>query len=193
MASTHDYEIDKNSESGQNHHSHGTITNETGPNAILLSDLSVQKGDFANLAEFPVLQMLYRQGMMLPNHPNNTGAKPLLIGQKNVVNAQMNYIYRGNYGLTSLEDLIASGLPRDKAQEMMRIKLFFAFGEIRPSSELLNSVIVGNKAVEVLNGVKVVRKNINCYEFFYKDESVEIDLNLAKNETYQTPYQLENH
>nr|HPI75697.1 cyclic nucleotide-binding protein [bacterium] len=46
---------------------------ETGPNAILLSDVSAQNGSFANLAEFPVLQMFYRQGMLLPNHPNNTG------------------------------------------------------------------------------------------------------------------------
>ena len=63
--------------SGPFQHPHGTVTNETGPNAILLSDLNVQNGDFANLAEFPVLQMLYRQGMLLPNHPNNTGAKPV--------------------------------------------------------------------------------------------------------------------
>ncbi len=187
------YELENNSEPDSNHHSHGKIRNETGPNAILLSDLSVQKGDFANLAEFPVLQMLYRQGMILPNHPNNTGAKPLLIGQKNVVNAQMNYIYSGNYGLTSLEELMASGLPREQAKEMMRIKLFFAFGEIRPSSDLLHSVIVENEPIEVINGVKVLRKSINCYEFIYKDESVEINLNLAKNEYYETPYQLENH
>ena len=53
---------------------------ETGPNAILLSDLPVQGGTFANLAEFPVLQMLYRQGMMLPGHPNNDGRRPMLIG-----------------------------------------------------------------------------------------------------------------
>ena len=44
---------------------------ETGPNAILLSDSLIQKGEFSNLAEFPVLQMLYRQGMIIPNHPNN--------------------------------------------------------------------------------------------------------------------------
>ena len=56
--------------SGSYQHPHGTISSETGPNAILLSDLSVQNGDFANLAEFPVLQMLYRQGMLLPNHPS---------------------------------------------------------------------------------------------------------------------------
>jgi len=74
---------------------------ETGPNAILLSDVSVQNGFFSNLSEFPVLQMYYRQGMMLPGHPNNTGLKPLLIGSEEQVKAQMQYIYRGNYGLIS--------------------------------------------------------------------------------------------
>ena len=38
------------------------VTYETGPNAILLSDLSLQNGHFSNLAEFPVLQMLYLRG-----------------------------------------------------------------------------------------------------------------------------------
>ena len=37
---------------------------ESGPNAILLSDVMLQGGVFANLGEFPVLQMLYRQGMI---------------------------------------------------------------------------------------------------------------------------------
>ena len=74
---------------------------ETGPNAILLSDIMVQNGVFCNLAEFPVLQMLYRQGMLLPGHPNNRGSKPLLIGRRDMVEAQMQYIYRGNYGLIS--------------------------------------------------------------------------------------------
>jgi hemerythrin len=73
---------------------------ETGPNAILLSDSLIQKGEFSNLAEFPVLQMLYRQGMIIPNHPNNKGTRPLLIGKEQQVKAQMDYIYRGNYGLT---------------------------------------------------------------------------------------------
>ena len=40
------------------------VTCETGPNAILLSDLALQNGEFANLAEFPVLQMLYKQGLI---------------------------------------------------------------------------------------------------------------------------------
>jgi hemerythrin len=72
---------------------------ETGPNVILLSDLMLQNGRFANMAEFPVLQMLYRQGMILPDHPNNTGRKPILVGSADQVAAQLTYIYRGNYGL----------------------------------------------------------------------------------------------
>jgi len=106
---------------------------ETGPNAILLSDISLQNGEFANLAEFPVLQMLYRQGLFLPGHPNNTGRKPMLIGSADQVGAQMRYIYRGNYGLVSREEIMQAGIPEEQAGEMMRLKLKFAFGRIRPT------------------------------------------------------------
>lgn len=44
------------------------ISLESGPNVILLSDVMIQGGDFSNMGEFPVLQMLYRQGMILPNN-----------------------------------------------------------------------------------------------------------------------------
>ena len=158
--------LDAGSVSFQN--PHGTVTNETGPNAILLSDLNVQNGDFANLAEFPVLQMLYRQGMLLPNHPNNTGAKPFIIGHKNTVNAQMEYIHRGNYGLTSLEEILDAGIPQKQAEEMMRIKLHFAFGAVRPSSDLLEARIVDHEPVEILNGVHITRKSVNCFELLIK-------------------------
>ena len=56
----------------------------------------LQNGQFSNMAEFPVLQMLYKQGMIIPNHPNNDGSKPLLIGSQEQIKAQMEYIYRGN-------------------------------------------------------------------------------------------------
>lgn len=61
------------------------VSFETGPNVVLLSDVNIQGGDFSNMAEFPVLQMLYRQGMILPNHPSNTGQKPILAGLKEQV------------------------------------------------------------------------------------------------------------
>ena len=169
------------------------LSYETGPNAILLSDLKLQNGHFANLAEFPILQMLYRQGMLIPNHPNNTGIKPILIGREEVVDAQMKYIYRGNYGLTSEEEMVVAGIETEKAAELMRLKLSFAFGQIHPSEDLLEGRPVYNEKVEVRNGVEVSRLATNHYCFHYKGEKAEVDLNLRENEDYQTPYELSYH
>ena len=166
---------------------------ETGPNAILLSDLPLQNGHFSNLAEFPILQMLYRQGMLLPNHPNNTGIKPILIGREEVVRAQMSYIYRGNYGLTSDEEMKEAGIDEKQARELMRVKLSFAFGKIHPSEDLLEPVTVINRETEIRNGVHVTRRGINRYRFSYLDEKVDVDLNLKENENYETPYELGSH
>ncbi|MBF0190954.1 MAG: bacteriohemerythrin [Magnetococcales bacterium] len=163
---------------------------ETGPNAILLADVILQNGEFANLGEFPVLQMLYKQGMILPGHPNNTGQKPLLIGQAEQVNAQMQYIYRGNYGLISREEMLATGLDDTTADQMMRLKWRFAFGAIRPSRELLDCRIVGDGAVEIRNGVWIQRKGTNLYEFSYAGQSVQVDLNLKPGMRYESAYPL---
>ena len=119
------------------------INFETGPNAILLSDLKLQNGHFANLAEWPILQMLYRQGTLIPNHPNNNGAKPILIGLEDVVNSQMKYFHRGNYGLISVEEIMEAGIEKNHAEELMRLKLWFAFGNIQPSENLLEPKIIG--------------------------------------------------
>lgn len=170
----------------------GTVF-ETGPNAILLSDVSLQNGEFSNLAEFPVLQMLYRQGMILPGHPNNEGAKPILIGLKEQVEAQFSYIYRGNYGLISQEELEAAGVPADQAKDWMRIKLRFAFGKIRTSDELLESCIVGEGPAEVKNGVTIRRLDLNIFELRHGDDVAVVNLNLGPGEAYETPYPLNYH
>ncbi|MGH8673089.1 MAG: hypothetical protein ACREVG_02130, partial [Burkholderiales bacterium] len=130
---------------------------ESGPNGILLSDLAIQNGRVCSRSEFPVLQMLYNQGMMVPDHPRNTGARPLLIGSRRQVDAQMAYIFRGNYGLISREELIETGLTPEQADEMMRMKLGFAFGRIRPSDELVEPVYVERGRIEVRNGVFIQR------------------------------------
>ena len=163
---------------------------ETGPNAILLSDLALQNGEFANLAEFPVLQMLYKQGLILPGHPNNTGRKPLLIGSAEQVDSQLRYIYRGNYGLVSREEIIETGVPEAQADEMMRIKLKFAFGRIRPTSDFLDTRVIGDGTVEIANGVSVRRLHPNIFEFSYQGETIKVDLNLSPGETYDCPYLL---
>ncbi len=72
--------------------------------------MPVQGGRFRNLGEFPVLQMLYRQGMIIPGHPSNTGLRPMIIGMRDQVEAQSRYIYSGNYGLSSVEELVTAGL-----------------------------------------------------------------------------------
>ncbi|MFA7269776.1 MAG: bacteriohemerythrin [Sterolibacterium sp.] len=172
-----------------NHEVRG-IACETGPNTILLSDISVQNGDFANLAEFPVLQMLYKQGLILPGHPNNTGRKPLLLGSADQVDSQMRYIYRGNYGLVSREEIMETGISPDQAAEMMRLKLAFAFGRIQPTGDFLETRIVGDAPVEIADGVSLRRLQPNVFEFTRCGEAVTVDLNLKPAETYECPYPL---
>ncbi|MCX7174093.1 MAG: bacteriohemerythrin [Proteobacteria bacterium] len=166
------------------------VTCETGPNTILLSDLPVQNGEFANLAEFPVLQMLYLQGLILPGHPNNTGRKPLLIGSADQLESQMRYIYRGNYGLVSREEIMEAGISADQATEMMRLKLAFAFGRIKPTRDFLETRGVGEGSVEIAAGVHLRRVQPNVFEFTHGGETVIVDLNLKPGETYECPYPL---
>jgi hemerythrin len=169
------------------------VSFETGPNVILLSDVLIQNGGFANLAEFPVLQMLYRQGIIIPKHPNNTGIKPLLIGSAAQVQAQMAYIYRGNYGLISKEEILASGVDEALAETMMRIKLKFAFGNIRSPADFLDTLEVEDKPLEVRNGVTVERCGFNRFKFSFRGESTEVDLNLPPGVSYESPYPLGRH
>ena len=163
---------------------------ETGPNAILLSDIALQNGEFANLAEFPVLQMLYKQGMILPGHPNNTGHKPLLIGIANQLESQLRYIYRGNYGLVSREEIMQTGVSEEQATEMMRLKLKFAFGRIKPTSDFIDTCVVGNEKVKIADGVYLCRLRQNVFEFSHESGSVTVDLNLSPGINYECPYPL---
>lgn len=166
---------------------------ETGPNAILLSDVMVQNGAFCNLGEFPVLQMFYRQGMLLPGHPNNTGQRPLLIGRLEQLQAQLQYIYRGNYGLISTEELLEAGLDAQTASDMMRLKLKFAFGRIQHPRTLLETLTPSDAPVEIRGGVTVRRISLNVFEFVHQDQAVTVDLNLPPFEIHECPYPLGFH
>ena len=163
---------------------------ETGPNAILLSDVMLQNGAFCNLAEFPVLHMLYRQGMILPDHPNNRGIRPLLIGNARQVEAQLHYIHRGNYGLIGREELAATGLDDALVEEVLAFKERFAFGRVRQPTELLDPRVLADQPIELGGGLTLVRRALNYFEFSFEDERVEVDLNLLPNETYRTAYSL---
>ncbi|MEX2443534.1 MAG: cyclic nucleotide-binding domain-containing protein [Alkalispirochaeta sp.] len=166
---------------------------ETGPNAVLLSDVSIQNGDFANLTEFLVLQMFYRQGMIIPRHPNNTGAKPQIIGAEDQIAAQREYIFRGNYGLTSVEELLEAGVDRELAEEYFRIKKQFAFGAIRTPEELIDFVPVRDQPVAIAPGVDIERVAANTYRISYGGDYEEVSLNLSPAEQYRPPYVLGQH
>ena len=163
-------------------------TYETGPNAILLSDTPIQKGSFANLAEFPLLQMFYRQGMLIPGHPNNTGRRPLLIGLGDQVRSQGEYVYRGNYGLASIEELEAMRRPagrgprNDGDQEVVQLR-----HHPRRPSDLVEIRAVDADAVELAPGCVVHRKGFNRYEFIAAGRSVEVDLTLGPGEEFEPP------
>jgi hemerythrin len=164
------------------------VSFETGPNVILLSDIQVQNGAFSNLSEFPILQMLYLQGMILPNHPNNNGEKPMLIGTKEQVESQLQYIYRGNYGLSTIKELQDSGTDPKLADLMLKVKLNFSFGNIKPSDELVTVLAIENEKIEIREGVFIKRVALNQYEIEYNNELVTIDLNLSPGETYSPSY-----
>ncbi len=167
------------------------ITYETGPNTILLSDAMVQNSSFSNLTEFPILQMLYRQGLIIPNHPNNNGTKPLLIGEQKQINIQIEYVFTGNYGLSSVDELIEAGADEELAKKIMKMKLKFAFGNMKNSHNLLDFVNINkNDKTKIKDDLYIKRVSFNVFEFEYKNEKVIVDLNLKENEIYPAPYKL---
>jgi hemerythrin len=163
---------------------------ESGPNAILLSDIPIQNGQLSNLSEFPILQMFYRQGMLIPNH-HNSNQKPLLIGTSQQILSQTNYIYRGNYGLVTQEEIEDAIGNKEKAKELLKLKLKFAFGKITNPNKLIDTISVDNtNRVEIKEDVFIQRKDCNLFEISYKDESIEVNLNLNSRQKYNSPYQL---
>ena len=160
---------------------------ESGPNAILLSDVGIQNGELCNLSEFPILQMLYRQGFMLPNHPMNTGQKPLVMGSESQVKSQLEYIYRGNYGLASKEELRAVCSSEEEVQMMMAVKNFFAFGKINRPEQFIDGLYISGDFQNINRKVSVRRAELNRFEFSDGQEHVTVDLNLKPLECYPSP------
>jgi hemerythrin len=173
--------------------SQGGTVFETGPNAILLSDVAIQGGTFCNMAEFPLLQMFYRQGLSLPGHVNNKGRKPIFIGLLSQLVAQSAYILRGTFGLESEKEIEATGIRPDLAHEIMRYKIRFAGGSPRGLGETSEFAPTDTGRAELPGGVTVIRKSLNVYCFKRGSDEVEIDMNLAPGEAYESPVRLDSH
>ena len=166
------------------------VSFETGPNAVLLSDRLIQNGCLSNLSEFPVLHMFYNQGMLVPRHPNNTGVKPILIGEKKQVDNQMKYVYRGNYGLISENEYLEAGESKEFAQQNIKLKLRFARGRFSPPEELMDAVYVERKFTKIRSGARIRKLEDNIFEIRYRDDSVTVDLNLRNGRIYHPSYKL---
>ncbi len=164
---------------------------ETGPNAILLSDIMLQNGRFSNLTEFVIAQMLYRQGMSIPGH-ENYGKKPILIGTGAALNIQKEYIFRGKYGLSNLQELISAGLSSHAAKEFMDMKLKFSAGEIQNVADLMDlRALDGDERIEIKNGCFIRRTGLNEFCLEFEDESVALDLSLRSDESYEPSFSKE--
>lgn len=85
------------------------------------------------------------------------------------------------------------GVDATTADMMMKIKMKFAFGAIREPSEIVDSLFVGTKPVEIRNGVSVARVALNTYRFHYRGKSADVDLNLPAGAVYEPPYPLGQH
>jgi len=163
---------------------------ETGPNAILLSEVPIQGGIFANMVEFPILQMFYRQGMIIPGHPNNTGKKPLILGLSSQLTALSEYLFRGTYGLANEKEITEAGVPQSLAKEIIRFKMAFAFNKVRKSEDILDMVNLDSGSVQLDCGVSITRQSLNIYTFQLGEKFETIDLNLPDQAIYEAPVKL---
>ncbi len=163
---------------------------EDGPNAVLLSDTLIQNGQVSNLTEFPILQMLYLQGMNLPNHPNYQNNQPILIGNEEQINAQLDYATIGNHGLSSIEEIMEAGISLKNAEKIFATKLHYSNGALTYMKDIVSSVKLDDDHAEIKNSVFITRIDINVFQIKYKGEQVEVDLNINPNEHYRPPYQL---
>jgi hemerythrin len=166
---------------------------ETGPNAILLSDVAIQSGTFCNMAEFPLMQIYYRQGYGIPGHVNCKGRKTIFMGLRSQLVAQSAYIARGTFGLENAQEIEAAGIRPEYAQEILRYKIRFAGGKPRDLGETADFAPTDSGKAELPGGVTVIRKSLNMYSFKLGAQEVEVDMNLAPGQTYEPPVRLDSH
>lgn len=165
---------------------------ENGPNAILLSDTTIQNGKLANLSEFVIMHMLYLQGIMIPGHPNQNKFEPIIIGYPEQVSRQIRYVTIGNHGLETNEEIIEAGFSLEQAKKIRATKLHYSGGAIKPTDELIHTRMLDDQQVEIKNGVFLLRTGINKFDLLYKEERVEIDISLTGRVQYETPYNLQH-
>ncbi|QEN05746.1 MBL fold metallo-hydrolase [Thiospirochaeta perfilievii] len=158
----------------------------SGPNAILLNDYSILNSHFLNFAEFPLLHHQYFQGASF----NGTNEKFILIGNKNRVDDQYEYIRRGLHGLTSLEEILEAGVDVITAERILAIGDYHR-GKNKEFN-IINKVYL-DKKTNIKGDLFVQRLAINKFKFTYNNEEEIIDINLNEfSKGVGLPYKIRN-
>jgi len=66
--------------------------------------------------------------------------------------------------------MIEAGFSEELAKQGMRLKRRFAFGDIKKTEELVDSLVVKDEPVEIRNGVFIKRIKPNVFEFLYEEK-----------------------
>ncbi|MDT8446716.1 MAG: MBL fold metallo-hydrolase [bacterium] len=164
---------------------------ETGPNALLLGEQLIQAGEVANLAEFPVLHMLYKQGLGIPGHPaQKKFGRPRLVGASNALAAQAEYIKRGNYGLYLESEYDELQLPVAEKQLYLEMKRQFAYGRFAETGDLMDLVAFDQETLELAPGLILTRLGGNRFVVDFQGQRAELDLSLKRGERFAPSYRL---
>jgi len=160
---------------------------DTGPSVILLSEEKIKEGCFVNLIEFPVLQMLYKQGFVFSDKQ-----KPIIIASSYLqICPQVEYIDMGINGITNIEKIIQNGLSKTEATDILEMKLGFGEGKFNSFLDIVDVLFTKNKTyTKVKNGVEIKRISANKYKIKYKEQTCIVDLNTAHNTEISNPYDI---
>ncbi len=157
---------------------------KSGPNAILLNEVSIERPERFNLSEFAVLHMIYRQ--------SKNGIPPLIIGTEQQLKEQFNYLLYGNFGFVHKEDYIKLGFTEEEGRAFIAIKRYFAGNAFGNLNQLVDSKVLEKEEIEIYPNIFVERMGNNLFYFRYKDTVKLINLAYLNEEAYCPPYTLPN-
>ncbi|MCZ6675941.1 MAG: cyclic nucleotide-binding domain-containing protein [Candidatus Poribacteria bacterium] len=162
-------------------------------NGIFCSDLHMQKGVSCNLIEFPLLHMMFNQGMIFRRE------RPCLVGTLHQLHLASEGFRRGLYGFYDVSELEGCDLSEGEMHALMREIKGFALGErIKEADELLDLVPLvplgehptPDQATNY-RGLRIWKKGINVFGFEWQGEQVTIDCNLREGEEYTPPLKID--
>lgn len=161
-------------------------------NGIVYPDLRSQRGISCNLIEFPLIHAMLGQGLYFQ------GKKPYLIGTPHQIQMASENFRRGFYGFYRVEEMEDCDLSPAEAQALMGEIEGLSLNGIESASDLLHCIPLApletaphiGTATEH-QGVRIWKTGINHFAVEYKGHQVLIDCNLAPDEEYEPPLNID--